>query len=100
MNTPLPTPRFDQAIELAKEIAVREHSSYVGSQHLFVAILSDNQPFSKKVFDLLGISTETARKTAIDLLRQEVQAVASNTRARHAEVLKKLLDELAESGEE
>ena len=40
-TTPIPTPRFNQILGASAEIARAMHHSYIGVEHLFLAIIHD-----------------------------------------------------------
>ena len=72
--SPVPTPRFNQIVHSAAEIARSMHHSYIGVEHLFIAIIRDPHAIPTQALAgsisveevetrLLGIMNSTSYRT-------------------------------------
>lgn len=95
-TTPPYTPRFSRAVKDAKIFAQNENCPYIGTQHLLVVLLTTDQPFVAKVFDLMGVDRHKMSELAKELLGQEALTVSKeeSNQARIAALFRKLADDL------
>ena len=62
------TPRSKRVIELAFEEARRFNHNYIGTEHLLLALLREQEGVAARILTNLGVDTESARTTIISLL--------------------------------
>ena len=65
------TPRAKRVIELAVDEARRMNHSYIGTEHLLLALVREDQGIAAEVLESLGVTLEKARKHTVRLLGHE-----------------------------
>jgi ATP-dependent Clp protease ATP-binding subunit ClpA len=66
MTEPVPTPRFHRLVAAASKMATDRGHEYVGTEHLFLAIIGDRHAVPTQVL---------ARLTDLDLVEVELRAL-------------------------
>ncbi|MCB0077187.1 MAG: ATP-dependent Clp protease ATP-binding subunit [Anaerolineales bacterium] len=70
-DQPTLTPRTRRVIELAVDEARRLGHSYIGTEHLLLGLVREGNGIAAEVLANLGVSPDTIRRRATDILKQE-----------------------------
>ena len=60
------TPRAKKAIAAANRIAVEHGHTYIGSEHIFLALLDEDQPAVQRILEGCGLSPKDFRSKAAE----------------------------------
>ncbi|MCI5839370.1 MAG: ATP-dependent Clp protease ATP-binding subunit [Peptoniphilaceae bacterium] len=88
--------QFKNLLEVARTIAAKYGSSYVGEEHVLLAILKDRQSFSNIMFSLSGVDKDVVKRQLLILLKEEKSSNNKNKGKNLGETLKKYTKNLNE----
>ena len=85
-STPLPfTPQAKKVLELASEEARQLGHPYIGTEHILLGLLRENESVAAQVLVNLGLKLEDVRAEILDLLGATDPAGLSTTSSSHQE---------------
>jgi ATP-dependent Clp protease ATP-binding subunit ClpA len=72
------TPQSKRVLELSAEEAIRLKHNYIGTEHLLLGLLRENDGVAANVLNKLGLDLETARKQVADYSGADAEQLQHN----------------------
>lgn len=95
------TPRAKKVLELSADESRRLGHSYVGTEHILLALIREGEGVAARVLDNVGISLNKARQQVLQLLgSSEVSSSADSSKAQATPTLDSLARDLTEIARE